>query len=231
MAKMDDAVLARLKKEGYNFEIYVDPFLAWDFRHGDSKINFDDLIAFDTVYSDAKKAKEASKEILKKVFKTEDFTEIAKEIIYSGEVQLTTVQRHQLTEKREKEIINFIANNAHDPKTMTPIPVQRIVNAFEELKIKVNLSKKKDEEIKEIIKKLQKVMPLSLEKIIIEIEVPATHAGKCSSIIYKYEVIDQKWLSNGGLFAKIKIPAGIKTSLISNLNNITHGDIKVVVEE
>ncbi|NCC71509.1 ribosome assembly factor SBDS, partial [bacterium] len=113
MVKMDDAVLARLKKNELNFEIYVDPFMAWDFKHG-KDISIDNMVAYEAVYTDAKKGEEASKEDLSSIFGTTDFFKIAKEIIMHGDVQLTTVQKQQMVEKRENEIITFIKTNAHD---------------------------------------------------------------------------------------------------------------------
>jgi ribosome maturation protein SDO1 len=231
MVKMDEAVLAKLKKNTHNFEIYVDPYMAWDYRHGKEVTNFDDMIALDTVYSDAKKGDEASKEIIEKTFGTSDFKTIADEIIKEGEVQLTTAQRQEMTERREKEIIDFLSKNAHDPKTMTPIPPQRLINAFEELKIKINLAKRKEDEIKEILQKLQRMMPISMDKIIVVIEIPAMYSGKASPVIYKQEIVDQKWTASGNMILKIKIPAGEKANLISELNQVTHGDIKVSIEE
>jgi ribosome maturation protein SDO1 len=230
MVKLDDAVLAKLKKNDLEFEIYVDPYLAWDYKHG-KDINFDDLIAYEAIYTNAKKGEEVSPDDLNKVFKTTDFQTIVKEIILHGDVQLTTAQKQEMLEKRKREIINYLSKNAHDPKNKTPIPEQRIINAFEELKIKVNLSNKKDKEIQEIIDKLKKIMPISLDKIVISVEIPGSYAGKASSIVYKYEIIDQKWLPSGGLIARIKIPSGIKQQLVSDLNNVTHGNLVIKVED
>ena len=59
MVKLEDAVLAKLRRDDHNFEIYVEPYLAWDFKHG-KEVNFDDIIAYEAIYSDAKKGDEAS---------------------------------------------------------------------------------------------------------------------------------------------------------------------------
>ncbi len=231
MVKLDDCVLAKLKRKEHNFEIYVDPYMAWDFKHGKEINNFEDMIGYDEVYSDANKGDLASKTVLLEVFETEDFQTIAKEILKHGEVQLTTAQKQEMTQKREREIITYITKNAHDPKNKTPIPEQRILNAFEELKIKVNLNKQRDKEISEIVDQLKRIMPISFEKIIVVAEIPANYAGKVSSVIYKYELLDQKWLSNGSLVVKVLIPAGIKQQLVSDLNVVTHGNLVIKVED
>jgi len=228
---LENTVVAKLKKDGHDFEMLVYPFIAWDYRHNHPGITIEQVIAFDEVYSDVQKANEVSKELLMECFNTIDIHKIADKIIRDGEVQLTTTQKQQLAEKREKEVIDYIAKNAHDPKAKTPIPAQRLVNAFEELKIKINITKPKDKEIEEIIDKLKRIMPISLEKIIIDIEVPALHTGKASAVIYKYEVVEQNWLGSGDLFCKIKIPAGTKQQLVSDLNNVTHGNVVIRVED
>jgi len=228
---LENTVVAKLKKDGHDFEILVYPFIAWDYRHNHPGVTIEQVIAFDEVYSDVQKANTASKELLIECFNTDNIHKIADKIIRDGEVQLTTSQKQLLAENREKEIIDYIAKNAHDPKAKTPIPVQRLVNAFVELKIKINITKQKEKEIEEIIDKLKRIMPISLEKIIIDVEVPASYTGKASAVIYKYEVVDQNWLPSGDLFCKIKIPAGTKQQLVSDLNNVTHGNIVLRVED
>lgn len=228
MVKLDDCVLAKLSKNGHHFEIFVEPYLAWDYKHG-KEINFDNLFGMEEVYSDSAKGKAASQDVLKQVFGTDDFLEIAKKIILDGEVQLTTAQRNQMLEKRKSDIINFIAQNANDPKELTPIPPQRIINALEEAKYKFNLSRRRDDEINEVLTILKKAMPISLEKLIISIEVTANYSGKIMPILHKYDILEERWLPNGSLFAKVSIPAGLKNNLISDFNNITKGSVTINV--
>lgn len=228
MVKLDDCVLAKLSKDGHHFEIFVEPYLAWDYKHG-KEINFDDVFGMEEIYSDSAKGKTASQEVLKQVFGTEDFLEIAKKIILEGEVQLTTAQKNQMLEKRRNDIINFIATNANNPKDKTPIPPQRIINALEEAKYKFNLSRRRDDEIKEVLMILKKIMPISLDKLEISIEVPASYSGKVMPLLHKYNILEEKWMPNGSLFAKIAIPAGLKNNLISDFNNITKGEVTINV--
>ena len=228
MVKLDDCVIAKLSKDSHHFEIFVEPYLAWDYKHG-KEINFDDVFGMEEIYSDSAKGKTASQEVLKQVFGTEDFLEIAKKIIIDGEVQLTTAQRNQMLEKRKNDIINFIAKNANDPREKTPIPPQRIINALEEAKYKFNLSRRRDDEIKEVLLILKKIMPISLDKLEISIEVPASYSGKIMPILHKYNILEEKWMPNGSLFAKVAIPAGLKNNLISDFNNITKGEVTINV--
>lgn len=228
MVKLEDAVIARLDKQSHHFEILVDPYAAWDYKHG-KEVNLDYIFAMEEVYSDSAKGKLASEEVLKEVFQTTDFLTIAKKIIVDGEVQLTTTQRNEMLERRKNEIIDFIGKNAHDPKDMTPIPPQRIINALDSAKYKFTLNRKKEDEINEVLLVLKKAMPISLEKITMFIEVSATYSGKITSLLHRYDLIEEKWLPSGGLTAKVSIPVGLKSKLITELNNITHGSVIVDV--
>jgi len=228
MVKLENAVIARVDKQSHHFEILVDPYLAWDYKHG-KQINFDFLFAMEEVYSDSAKGKLASEEVLKEVFQTNDFLTIAKRIIQDGEVQLTTSQRNEMLDRRKNEIIDFIVKNAHDPKDLVPIPPQRIINALDSAKYKFTLNRKKEDEINEVLLILKKAMPISLEKITVFVEVSATYSGKVTSVLHRYDLIEEKWLSTGGLTAKISIPIGLKSKLITDLNNITHGSVIIDV--
>lgn len=228
MVKLENAVIARLDKNSHHFEILVDPYLAWDYKYG-KEINFDLLFAMEEVYSDSAKGKLASEEIIKEIFETTDFLTIAKKIILDGDVQLTTSQRNDMLEKRKNEVIDFIVKNAHDPKEKTPIPPQRIINALESSKYKFSLNRKKDDEVNEVLTMLKKAMPISLEKVVVAVEVDATFSGKVVSLLHRYELLEEKWLPTGGLVAKVSIPMGLKQKLITDLNNITRGSVIVEI--
>lgn len=72
-------------------------------------------------------------------------------------------------------------------------------------------------------------MPISLDKLEISIEVPASYSGKIMPILHKYNILEEKWMPNGSLFAKVAIPAGLKNNLISDFNNITKGEVTINV--
>lgn len=224
---LENTIIARLKSGTNNFEILVYPFQAWDFRLEKPDLNVQDVLAYEEIYSDLQQANIASKELLLTVFETTDIHKISEKIIKEGDLQFTTAQKQMMSEKREKEIISYITKYAHDPRNNTPIPEQRIVNAFSELNIKINLNKSKEKEIQDILDKLKRIMPISFEKITLTIEIPSTYTGKASGVIFKQEVVSQQWLPSGSLVVTLKIPAGFKNTFISDLNNITQGNIVV----
>ncbi len=58
MVTLDKAVIARLKKAGMEFEILVDPYLARDLKEG-KEVDFEELLAVEEVFKDAKKGERA----------------------------------------------------------------------------------------------------------------------------------------------------------------------------
>jgi len=230
MVKMENAVIARYEKLGHKFEMLVDPFLAMELKQG-LDIRLDDLLASDEVFKDINKGDRQSEVTVKSTFKTNDPLEIAKIIIREGEVQLTTELRRAMVEKKRKEIINYIASNAYDPKTNSPHPPQRIENAMNEMRITIDLHRSFTEQANAIVKEMRKLIPISMEKMKFAIKVPAEFSGKASAAIHKYEVRQEQWQGDGSLVATFEISAGSKTQLINELNHLTHGNIDVKILE
>ena len=228
MVRVDDAVIARLEKFGHKYEILVDPNFALDIKHG-KEVPMDQLLAIDRVFKDAKAGEEQSPETLKKSFQTEDIGVIAKKIILDGEVHLTTEQKRAMIEKKRLEIVNLISRNTLNPQTKAPHPVQRIELCMEQAKIHIDPFKSIDEQVNEIVAEIRKIIPISMEKVDFAIKVPAQYAGKCASIIHRYEIKKEGWLNDGSLVAEFVLPAGAKQDMMNDLNSATHGEVIVKI--
>ena len=110
MVRVEDAIVARLESHGHKFEIFVDPDATERIKEG--KVDLASDVALDEIYKDARKGEKAGEESLKEVFKTTDISEIIIEIVRKGQIQLTTEQRHQMTERKRKQIIDTIARES-----------------------------------------------------------------------------------------------------------------------
>ncbi|PIN98341.1 MAG: ribosome assembly factor SBDS [Candidatus Diapherotrites archaeon CG10_big_fil_rev_8_21_14_0_10_31_34] len=225
MVKVSDAVIARYEKEGEKFEILVDPDLSMDLKKGKT-VDFNQLMAIDTIFKDSNKGTEASPETITKVFGTTEIEKVAEKIIRDGRVQLTTDQRKKMLEQRRKELIDFISRNAINPQTKTPHPPKRIENILEEAKIHVDPMKTVQEQLPEIMGKIKKLIPISMEKIKIAFKIPAEHAGKATHVLHKYGLKQEEWQSDGSLVAVLELPAGAKEDLLNDLNHLTKGNIE-----
>ncbi len=225
MVSVDEAVIARLKREGINFEILVDCDKALEHRAGKA-IPIDEIVATDEIFKDVKKGDKAPLNEIKKIFKIEDTRKIAEIIIKEGEVQLTTKHRDRLREEKRKQVINIIHRNAIDPQTGLPHPPQRIENAMNEAKIHIDEFKSAEEQVEDVLRKIKIIIPIRFETHEIAVKIPANYAGQSFSVLKRYNMIKDEWQNDGSLVAVVEIPAGIQDEFFNELNKISHGEVE-----
>lgn len=227
MVTVDEAIIAKADRNGKHFEILVDPELAYDMREGRS-VSIQRMIAANMVFVDAKKGTKSSPSEIMTAFGTSDIEIIAKDIVTSGELQLTTEFRRAKTEEKKRQVASLISRNAFDPKSRLPHPPGRILNAMEQAKVHIDAFKPAEQQIDEVLKKLKEILPISMENIEIDIEVPASCAGRVFGILKQYGTIKKdSWDASGGLSARISIPAGMKEKFYSSMNSATGGTAKI----
>ncbi len=222
-------VIARLEVGGQRFEVLVNPDLAFKAKEG-KNVNLDELLVGDYVYKDARKGLKASPEAMQKVFGTTDVKKIALEIVRRGEIQLTAEQRRQLIESKKKQIINFIARNAIDPRTKAPIPPKRIEMAMEQARIGIDPFVSVEKQAVQVIKAISRIIPIKIAKAIIQAKIPPKYSGRAYSQVMKLgEVKKTEWRTDGTLIVELEIPAGMQTEVINKLNSITRGEVEVKI--
>lgn len=215
--------IARLKKGGQNFEINIDPDLAVEFKEG-KDLSIEDVLKSQDIFFDAKDGNLASEDVMKRIFNTDNKLEIAEIILQKGEIQLTAEHRAKVRENKRKKLVNIIHRNAIDPKTQLPHPVQRIENAFEEAKIKLEEFKSVEDQVNDVVKKLQVILPIKFDHKKIEIKIDDAHAHAVFAIAKKYGVLkENSWLNDGSWFGIIEIPAGLQNEFFDEINGSTHG--------
>ncbi|MBI4176367.1 MAG: ribosome assembly factor SBDS [Candidatus Aenigmarchaeota archaeon] len=226
MVTVEDAIIAKIDKDGKHFEILVDPELAYDLRDGKS-VSIGKMLAANVVCTDVKKGDKASAKDVESVFGTNDLDKITEYIVKHGDVQLTTEFRKKKTGERKKQIAAFISRNAMNPQTRLPHPPERILAAMEQAHAQIDPFKPAEQQVEEVIDSIKEIIPISLEEIVLTIEIPAAYSARSYGAIKEYGIIDEKWLSDGSLFAKVKIPAGLKENVFRRLGGLTHGEAKI----
>ena len=222
--------LAKLRKNGKEFEIVVDPDLAIEYREKKPQ-DINEAIKSPEIFIDAKKGLLAPEHEFQQVFGTTNIDEIHKIILFHGEIQLSQEHREKLREQKRNKIIEIIHSISYDPKTNTVHPRQRIELAFKEAKIHVDEFKSAEQQIDNIIKLLRPIMPISIEQKEIEAIIPAEFGAKAySNIKAMCNPEREDWLNDGSLFIIVKVPAGIANKLIDELNSITHGNVNIKVK-
>lgn len=231
MISLEDAVIARIKREEETYEILVDPYKSRELKEG-KEIDLDDIVAAREVYTDSQKGKTASNEELNKAFGTNDFNEIAKLIINKGKIQLTTEQKREMRDKKRNQVISWIKRNAINPQTNNPHPRKRIENAIEKVGYHFDEFKPAKRQAKKVVDKIKSEIPIRIEKLKIATRIPPKYAGKASNVLHNYNITKEEWKNDGSYIAVIEIPAGIKDELYQKINDFTHGENETkIIEE
>ncbi len=229
MPRKQEYVIAWIELKGQRFEILVKPDEAFKFKEGE-KIPISDILWSDTVYKDVRKGLKASPDALKKAFGTEDINVIAERILREGQIQLTEEERKKIIEMKRRQIINYIARNAVDPKTGAPIPESRIESLFEQLRIGVDPFKPVEAQALEAVKRIASVIPIKVARALIEVTIPAMYAGRAIGEIKRLgDVKKTTWLDDGSLKVELEIPAGMQLEVIDKIQSLSKGQAQVNV--
>ncbi len=222
MSGIENTLIARLEKHGEHFEILVDPKKGYDYKTG-AKKDFENVLAFDEVFKDAKKGDRQTASAIQKIFGTTDIGQVAQRILKEGELQLTTEQRRKILEDKHLRVISLIARNCLDPRTKAPHPPQRIEAAMEQAKVHIDAFKPAEEQIAGIIEKLREILPISMEQLKIAVKVPAQFSGKAYGILKEYGLQKEEWGSDGSLMVVCQMPAGLQSEFFDKVNKLTSG--------
>lgn len=219
--------IIKLALEGDKFELIVKPDPALEYKLG-KRSDLSSVLVSDEIYSDANKGSRASSEKLMKHFKTTDATEVAKQIIAKGELNLTTDQRRKMVEEKRKQIVQYINRSFVDPKTHLPHPVVRIEAALDEARVSIDPFKRSEDQAKTVIDSLRKILPLKSETVRLTVTVPPQFSAQSFNILksagdYKGE----EWLSDGSLRAVVEMNAGLKAQFLDRLGSVSKGSAVV----
>ncbi len=232
MVSVDQAVIARIVKQGITFEILVDPEKALEFRKG-KPYSIENILAINQVFKDSKKGERVSNQELKKGFETTDILKVAEIIIKEGEVQLTTEQRRKMVEEKRIEIAGIISRQGVDPKTHAPHPQQRILNAMEQAHVDIDPFRQAKDQVPQIINRLQPIIPIAFEKVTLAIKIPVENAGKAGYAIREFGEVEKEEWTSASWIAMLTIPAGMQTALYDKINGLTAGraEVKILKRE
>ncbi len=218
---LPEPVIARISRAGKKFEIYVYPEKAYKFREG-KKVDIRNILAVENVFTDARKALKASSSDLKKAFGTTDLYEIAKVILREGDVQLTSEYRKKLQEENVRWIINYIHKNFVDPQTNLPHPVSRIEKAMKEARVKVDPLKEPEQQVKDVVEQLRRILPLKSGQVIMSIKVPASVWAKARSLLAgQGNIVSEKWSEDGSqVMFKVELPIGAQMLVLDRIGEM-----------
>ncbi|TFF68992.1 MAG: ribosome assembly factor SBDS [Promethearchaeota archaeon] len=248
-------IIGRIEKEGRTFEMLLDPENAWEakkqirdeinkrLKEGKEKsritteellnnpnITIDLIFESFTVFEDLRRGKKATDGDMEAVFNTTDGRLIACTILLEGEINWTKAQREEEREKKLKKIITIIAKNAINPQNKKPHPYQRIEKAIEEAKVNIDLMRNAEEQVDDVVKSIQSIIPIRMEQVEMALKIPSTFTAKGYNIVAQLaQIKKEEWQSDGSWVSVVSLPAGLQMELIDKLNKLTHGRVQTKV--
>jgi len=226
---MADVTVVKFSFENDKFEILVKPDPALEYKLGKRK-DLSGILVSDEIYADSGKGTRAPSEKLMRAFGTDDPADIARQMLEKGDLNLTTDQRRKMIEGKRRQIVERIAKTFVDPRSHLPHPPLRIEQAMKDARVSVDPYKNTDEQVKDTVEKLRKIIPLKTETLSLEIVIPAQYAARSYSILRSVGRLNEEyWLTNGSLKAILEISAAERLSVIERLGSITKGAATVEV--
>jgi len=170
---LTNVAVVRIKKTGKRFEIacYKNKVLSW--RQGIEK-DLDEVLQSHTVFLNVSKGQVAKKEDLTKAFATADQTEICKEILAKGDLQVSDKERQAQQEALFKDIATIVSEKCVNPESKRPYPVSIIEKAMKECHIAVKANKGAKQQALETVGKLKEQLPIERAQMRIRIAVPSS---------------------------------------------------------
>jgi ribosome maturation protein SDO1 len=241
-------VIAKLQKNKVSFEMIADPDAAWKAKllisdklkemkiaTPDNPVQFiknldislTEIFPTFDIFSDLKKAVHITETEMTEAFETTDTQKIATLILLEGDFAWTKAQRDSWSEKKRKQIVTILARNCINPQTKKPHPPARLEKAIEEARVSIDLNRTAEEQVDDVLKKIQTVIPIRMETIQMAVKVPAIYAPKAYNTVEKYAHIKQsEWETDGSWMGIVTMPAGIQSEFLEKLNGLTHGRVQ-----
>ncbi|XP_076245822.1 SBDS ribosome maturation factor [Calliopsis andreniformis] len=197
--RLTNVAVVRMKKAGKRFEIacYKNKVISW--RNKLEK-NIDEVLQTHTVFVNVSKGQVAKKEDLIKAFNTDNQTEICKEILTKGELQVSDKERHSALDSMFKDIATTVADKCVNPESKRPYPVTMIEKAMRDIHYSVKPNRNAKQQALDVIPQLKAVMPLERAQMRLRVLVSGKEARKLRDKIIKLitKLETEEW-NNGTL--------------------------------
>ncbi len=221
MKNNNKEIIVKYRKEGYNFEIFVDVKKALEFKEGKIK-DAKDVLTVHEIFKDSKSGERASRESLKKAFGTEDIYKAAEEILKNADIPIPTEYKKELTEQKKKQVIEQIRRICIDGYTNAPLTYERIEELIKKVKYNIDPFKPTEKQAEEIIKEIKKIYPIKIEYKRIKVIIPSNRYKIINLLKGKYHVIKEDWGENYlGIF---EVPVGLISEFYSDLSKLCGGE-------
>lgn len=163
--RLTNVAIVKYKSHGKRFEVacYKNKVVNW--RNG-VETDLNEVLQAETVFENVSKGVLANSKDLKKVFKSIDQKKCCIIILKKGDLQVSDKEREAAFLNLYKDIATIVTKKCVNSKNSRPYTVDSIVKAMKEvIHFAVSETKSAKQQALEVIKQLEKVMPLERAKM------------------------------------------------------------------
>ncbi len=225
MIKVDEAFEVRYKQGKNNFVVLVDFNKLKEFKSKSDEVSVFDVLADTKIFKNLQKGDIASANLLDEIFFKKSEEEILKEILLKGECQIPTSYLNKLRDEKKMQVINFIVENATNAQTKSKFTPTMVEDEVNKLKFNFNINGDIKNQAEEVIKLLKKVMPISMEKVIMEISILAQYCGAFYGPFRKFGKITKEYYDrDSNLRLHIEISESQIDEVANYIKNHSNGE-------
>lgn len=160
--------------------------------------DIDEVLQTHTVFTNVSKGQVAKKDDLMKAFGQDDQTEICKEILSKGELQVSDKERHSALDSMYKDIATTVADKCVNPESKRPYPVSMIEKAMKDIHFSVKPNRNAKQQALDVIPQLKEVINLERAQMRLRVCVNDKGARKLRDKVVKLatKLENEDW--NGG---------------------------------
>jgi ribosome maturation protein SDO1 len=189
-----------------------------------------EVLQTETVFANVSKGQVAKKEDLLKAFGKDDQTEICKEILTKGELQVSEKERHANLDSTFKEIATMVSDKCVNPETNRAYPVTIIEKGMKDAHYSIKPNKNVKSQALDVIKLLKQNMPI--EKAQMKVKIMVTN---CKDKKLRFEEIpkllkvkeSESWTGANGQITALIDPGNYK--IIEALHSTSRGEVTIEV--
>ncbi|CAG2055627.1 unnamed protein product [Timema podura] len=203
--RLTNVAVVRMKKGGKRFEIacYRNKVVSW---RNKAEKDIDEVLQTHTVFINVSKGQVAKKEDLVKAFGIDDQTDICKEILAKGELQVSDKERHTQLDSLFKDIATTIADKCVNPETKRPYPVSMIEKAMRDIHFSVKPNRNAKQQALDVIPQLKATIPLERAQMRLRVVISGKEARKLRDKVAKLtsSIETESW-DSGALTLVLKL--------------------------
>ncbi|XP_015519517.1 ribosome maturation protein SBDS [Neodiprion pinetum] len=192
--RLTNVAVVRMKKAGKRFEIacYRNKVVSW---RTNLEKDIDEVLQTHTVFTNVSKGQVSKREDLLKAFGKDDQTEICKEILTKGELQVSDKERQSALDSMFKDIATTVSDKCVNPETKRPYPISMIEKAMKDVHFSVKPNRNAKQQALDVIPQLKAVMPLERAQMRLRVLISGKEARKLREKISKQatKIENESW--------------------------------------